>query len=162
MIYVVRFRIWNGAVGKFIPFPGKDFWHTSVKTFGKLWISLCFESFLGRWNYITRQAVRDKDPASMVFNILGRNLSYSISEMLSNGWWSHNVYNIVDIFNFLLNVFVSGQIVTVGNGIIDIFAGLSAKPKVIGFSCQSAKIFFIDEPQKNADRPNANIHQTLF
>lgn len=51
---------------------------------------------------------------------------------------------------------------TVGNGIIEILAGLSAKPKVIGFSCQSAKIFFIDEPQNQTDTPNAKIHQTLF
>lgn len=69
----------------------------------------------------------------------------------------------VDVaFVFSLSPTTVGQIVTVGNGIVDIKAGLSVNPIFTGFSCQLITMSRIDEPHKYVDIKTATIHQTLL
>lgn len=65
-------------------------------------------------------------------------------------------------FNLCLTTFVSGQIVTVGNGINDIDISFSGKFIFTGSSCHSIQTLRIDELHNQNDKANAMIHHSLF
>lgn len=67
----------------------------------------------------------------------------------------------IDLFPLNANPtsFVSGQIVTVGNGIVDIGIGTSAKFILTGLSRHLFQTSCIDPLQNHNDRPMATIHQ---
>lgn len=64
-------------------------------------------------------------------------------------------------FNLLTCAFVSGQMLTVGKGTLEIGTGFSVNPIYTGFSFQFCKMYRIDEPQKHTDRLKAIIHHNL-
>lgn len=66
------------------------------------------------------------------------------------------------ILNLSLVVFMPGQIVTVGNGMVETGIFRSIKLIVTGQSCHFIQTFLIDAPQNQSDRPNATNHQSLF
>lgn len=92
---------------------------------------------------------------------LKNSISYSFSDKVSG------MFCWIDFFtatksNLVLYVFISGQIVTVGNGMSDIDTFFSANLIVIGFLFHSIHIVSIDTTQKHTDNPRANTHQILF
>lgn len=58
-------------------------------------------------------------------------------------------------------VFVSGQMMTVGKGIIDIGAFFSVRLKITGFRCHLNQMFSTDWPQSHNDTLIAISHQHL-
>lgn len=75
---------------------------------------------------------------------------------------SINVWQVAVTFNLLTLVFVSGQIVTVGNGIAEIGVSFSVKLIVTGLSHHFIQILWMDDPHNQTDRPKAKIHQNLI
>lgn len=61
--------------------------------------------------------------------------------------------------NFMRFVLISGQMVTVGNGILDIGICLSNTLMDTGFSPHFIQTFWIEKPQNHIDAPMAMIHQ---
>lgn len=71
------------------------------------------------------------------------------------------LYNVI-ISNLDAVVLVSGQIVTVGNEMADIFTGFPIKLTVTTFSRHFVQIFSIDDPHNQIEKTNATIHQSLI
>lgn len=66
------------------------------------------------------------------------------------------------ISNLSLRDFVSGQIVTVGKGMLETGVSSSVKRMMTGFRFHWITISFIDELHTQKDNPIATIHQSLF
>lgn len=86
-------------------------------------------------------------------------LSYSISDKFI--FWSLIAWYAENKSSFSLVVLVSGQIVTIGNGMAEIDASCSVKLALTGLLRHSIQIFRIDEPHKQSDKPKAITHQNL-
>lgn len=64
--------------------------------------------------------------------------------------------------NTVFLVLISGQMVTIGNGISTTKPGGSVKLKVIGMSRQSIHMLCAAEPHNQSETPSAIIHHNLI
>ena len=81
---------------------------------------------------------------------------YSIGDDIPR--WALIISNGV-VPSFMWVAFVSGQMVTVGNGIFDIGTGLSCTLTITGLSHHLIQTFRIEKLQNHIDKPIAIIHQ---
>lgn len=82
--------------------------------------------------------------------------SYWVLDKLERDWSTDDRSNV----SFL--ALISGQIVTVGNGIIDTDMSLSPESIFTGFSCQFVHTLRVSETHNQTDKASAIIHHNLF